>query len=434
VKLPSGKKRNGRLAEPEEAWQIQRALAETQKAAARSPEDRDVHARLGKLYLGHGDVDAAIEAFRTACRLAPGQWKTARSLSRALRAAGRHEEALEALEPLDGKMAAGPLGLERAALHRLLDRPEAALELLHRTLDVNPFYQPAWDDLIGLLEALGRTEEAEAARRRRAAVPRKYSAAEVVEAIRAAFPDETGTYVVNLGCRDGKRKDPCYELYRQGYPGLAIDAADIPALHANLPQPEVRKVLGTPLTPANVVEILRREGCPDRPVLLKIDIDSFDGPLLKAALADIDPDVVYIEINADFPPPLRFAIEYDPRYEPSGRAGFFGCSVAYAAAVGRAAGYELLQVDLSDPPHHQDATLVKERYLPVFGVEQPVDERELFLREPFRVGRGLVEIGVDTRPWRTQTDYDALLEEARAACVAASLARSGVELPFTLTL
>ena len=77
---------------------------------------------------------------------------------------------------------------------------------------------------------------------------------------------------------------------------------------------------------------------------------------------------------------------------------------------------------------------MKERYLSVFGVEGPVDERELFLREPFRVRLGLVEIGVDTRAWRDRTDYEALLREARDACVAASMYRSGSVLPFTLTL
>ena len=78
--------------------------------------------------------------------------------------------------------------------------------------------------------------------------------------------------------------------------------------------------------------------------------------------------------------------------------------------------------------------LVKERYLSSFGVQGPVDERELFLKEPQRVGRGLVEVGVDTEAWRLRTDFQALLGEAWDACVAASLQRSGIVLPFVLTL
>jgi tetratricopeptide (TPR) repeat protein len=401
--------------------------------AERHPDSPEVHRTLGELSYRSGDLAGSIASFRETLRLAPGQWKVLPRLARALSAAGRFEEALDALHPLDAKIAAAPLALERASLQRRLGRTDEALGELERAVEVNPFHGPAWSALIDLLEEIGRPDDAEAARRRREGVTPKYSAAEVVRTIVAAGADDN-RYVVNIGCRDGKTKDPCYELYREGYPGLAIDAGDFPALYENLPQPEVRKVLGTRLTPPNVVEVLRREGCPPRPVLLKVDIDSFDGPLLAAALSAFDPEAIYVEINADFPPPLKFAVEYDPRYKPGGKAGFFGCSLAYAAAVCRPAGYELLQVDLSDPPYRQDATFVKERYLPLFGIEPPVDERELFLKEPFRVGRGLVEIGIDTRPWRTQTDFEALLRDARDACVAASLHRSGVVLPFTLSL
>src|SRR5215471_10420195 len=111
---------------------------------------------------------------------------------------------------------------------------------------------------------------------------------------------------INIGCGDGRTKDPCYELFRQGYPGLALDAVEHPRLRRNLPQPDVRKVLGVELTPANIAEVLRDEGCPSAPILLKVDIDSFDGPLLEAALASFEPDVIHIEVNPDFPPPLKF--------------------------------------------------------------------------------------------------------------------------------
>jgi hypothetical protein len=160
----------------------------------------------------------------------------------------------------------------------------------------------------------------------------------------------------------------------------------------------VRKVLGTPLTPDNVVDLLRREGCPPAPILLKIDIDSFDGPLLKAVLAGFEPDVIHIEVNPDFPPPLKFAIQYDPRYSPSGRAGFFGCSVAYVTSIARPVGYELLQIDFSHD-RGQDAILVKVAVPILFGIEAPVDER-LFLEQPFGGWRGLVEIENRHRAWR----------------------------------
>ena len=64
----------------------------------------------------------------------------------------------------------------------------------------------------------------------------------------------------------------------------------------------------------------------------------------------------------------------------------------------------------------------------------PVDERKLFLREPYHAGRGLTDIGIDTAAWRDEHDFQELLSEAWDACVAASLQRFGVVLPFMLTL
>jgi tetratricopeptide (TPR) repeat protein len=424
------------IRELERSGQTEAVLESGRALAARHAESADARIAVGQLYLRLGDSERAAGEFRRAWALVPltRRWKIAASVVRGLGSAGREGEALDLLRPLDPVMAAGPLAVERAWLLRRLGRPEEACAELSRGLDAEPYCPPAWEELLDLLEELGRDEEAAAARRRRDAVPRKLSATEVVETINAAFPDDSGLYVVNIGCRDGKVKDPCYELYQRGHPGLAIDAGDFPRLHSNLPQPEVRKLLNTTLTPDNVADVLRGEDCPDRPALLKIDVDGFDGPLLEAALNAIEPDVIRIEVNPDFPPPLSFAVEYDPDYVHSGTAGFFGCSLSYVLSVCRPRGYELLQVDFSRPTRGQDAMLVKEQYLPIWGVESPVGERDLFLREPYGGWRGLVEIGVDTRAWRPRTDFDALLSEAREACMAASRYRSGRVLPFLLDL
>jgi Tetratricopeptide repeat len=401
----------------------------------RRPRSPYVHLTVAELHLRRGHTEAAVSAFRKAWRVAPrrGRWKITPRLARGMTSAGRHEEALDLLGSLDGVMAPGPLSVERASLYEHLGRGDEAVEELTQALEKNPLYQDAWSRLIDLLESLGRHEEAEAARRRRDALPPRRSTADIVDAI-AARADDSSKYVVNLGCGDGKTKDPCYELYRRGYPGLAVDAVEHPRLRRNLPQPHVRKVVGTALAPPNVVDLLEREGCPREPILLKIDIDSFDGPLLEATLAGFEPDVIHIEVNPDFPPPLKFAVQYDPRCSPSGRAGFFGCSVAYVTSIARPAGYELLQIDFSHPTRGQDATLVKKQHLPLFGLEGPVDERALFLKQPFGGWRGLAEIGVDTEAWRAETDFQALLSKAWDACVAASVHRSGTVLPFLLSL
>jgi tetratricopeptide (TPR) repeat protein len=417
------------------AGRIDDALSEARALGKQAADSAEIQYMLGSLYLRLGETESSVTAFRSAGRLAQRQWKVALLAARALSAAGLDGDALDVLRSLDPNVLPGALGLERAVLLRRLDRQDEAVSELSATVDVNPHYTPAWDELIGLLETLGRAEDAEAARRGRDAVTVKHSPAEVVRKINEAFPDDSGRYVVNFGCRDGKMKDPCYELYRDSYPGLAVDAADdLPELFTNLPQPEVRKLIGTLITPANVADLLRREGCPARPALIKIDIDSYDGPVLEAALTAIDPDVIHIEVNSEFPPPLRFTVQYDVRYRHSWKAGFSGCSVSYVTSICRPRGYELLELDFTNPHDRGNAILVKERYLGLWDVSPPVDERKLFLREPYHAGRGLTDIGIDTAAWRDEHDFQELLSEAWDACVAASLQRFGVVLPFMLTL
>ncbi len=419
----------------EKAGRIEEARSEARALARKGARSAEIQCLLGGLYRRLGETESSAAAFRAATRLARGDWKAAIAVARGLSAAGLDTEALDLLGSLHPNVLPGVLGLERAVLLLRLDRPEEALAELSAAVDLNPHYEPAWKELIDLLETLGRAEEAKAARRERDAVPAKYRPAEVVRKINEAFLDDSGRYVVNLGCRDGKLKDPCYELYQEGYPGLAVDASpDLPKLFDNLPQAEVRKLVGTLVTPANIADVLRDAGCPARPALIKIDIDSYDGPVLEAALAAIEPDVIHVEVNAEFPPPLRFTVQYDPRYRHSWKAGFAGCSLSYLTSICRPRGYELLEVDLTNPHDRGDAILVKERYLGLFDVTPPVDERELFLREPYHAGRGFAEIGIDTASWRDEHDFQALLGRARDACVTASLHRYGAVLPFVLTL
>jgi hypothetical protein len=103
-------------------------------------------------------------------------------------------------------------------------------------------------------------------------------------------------------------------------------------------------------------------------------------------------------------------------------------------SICRPRGYELLQFDFTNPQDRGDAILVKERYLGLWNVTTPVDERRLFLQEPYHSGRNFSEIGIDTAPWRDEHDFQALLGDAWDACVTASLERFGVVLPFILTV
>ena len=400
------------------------ALAEAERMAARYPGEPEVLRETALQRLAAGRTEPAIAAWLAAIELEPDDWRTRYQLAEILTPLQRYDEALEVLEPVAESVPRRDL----AIVLRGAGQAERALGIVDSILADIPGDASSWEQRIELLEEMGRADEAAQARldRDRSAVATP-SAADIVELVDAERPGDGERYVVNVGCRDGRREDPCYELFQAGYPGLAIDAANWPQVHVNLPSPEVKKLLNTALTPANVVEVLEREGCPRRFSLLKIDIDSYDGILLEAALEVFEPNVIQIEVNPEIPPPLRFSISYDERYRPSGNLGFFGCSVAFVTGVCRPRGYELLRVDW------RDAILVREEYLPLWEVERPVDERALFLAEEPRPG-GFRDLGVDSLAWRQETDPHALLSAVWDACVEASMRRSGEVLPFVLSI
>jgi hypothetical protein len=409
-------------------------LAEAERMVRKHPRDADVLGIAAQVYEARGERERLIATLRALGEVKPRQAKVALRLARELAAEGHHDEAVGVLEPGVHRLVTAPDLTAVAAIYHGADRAEEAVPILRRALDQNPHYRPALDRLVAVLDDLGRPEERDEAIRARDAAPAKLSTAEVVRRVDEARGGERG-FVVNIGCRDGRgMDDPCYELYEEGFPGVAVDAGDFPDLYRNLPQPAVRKLLNTMITPANVVGVLRSEGCPDAPVLVKIDIDGLDGVVLEGLLAGITPDVIQMEVNPEIPPPIEFAVEYHRRYKHGGTGGFFGCSVAFVVSLCRPLGYELLQIDLSRPPRQQDVIVVKKEHLPLFGVEAPVDARALFLREPVDVRRkGFRMVGADPAAWREIENYDRLLDEVRRACEEASIIRGGDVLPFRLS-
>lgn len=260
-------------------------------------------------------------------------------------------------------------------------------------------------------------------------------------AIAEAHPGEANRFAVNLGAGDGVScNDPVYPLYQAGYAGLAIEGGANPALAVNLPSPSIRKLTATFITPDNIASLLKDNGCPRDPDFLKLDIDGYDGPVLRAIFeAGFRPKVLQLEVQPEFPPPLAFAVHYHPDYrcvdDRNKVSGFYGASLAYMAELGRRFGCFAAQVDFITAFTH-DVTLVDRRFAPLmqsrFGiVERP--DRELFLAHPPGYSH-FQENGVDTLPWRAMGDPHALLASAWEAASVACGQKHGRSLPFHLDL
>ena len=260
------------------------------------------------------------------------------------------------------------------------------------------------------------------------------------EEIATAEPRFSNRFAVNLGAGDGvSYNDPVLPLYQAGWAGLAVEGELNEVLPANLPAPSIRKLIGTVITPDNVAQLLADNGCPESPDFLKLDIDGYDGPVLLEILrAGFQPKVIQLEVQPEIPPPVEFAVLYDPAYRCTDSAGttggFYGASLGYITNLGRQFGYFPVQLDFVTGFTH-DVTLVPDRYRDLmfrrFEITE-LDDRDLFLAHPPGYSHFRADDGIDTRPWRHEEDHGALLRSVSAACVAACERKHGALLPFHL--
>jgi hypothetical protein len=265
----------------------------------------------------------------------------------------------------------------------------------------------------------------------------------IVEEINKAYPEKSNRYAVNLGCGDGKSmNDPAYPLFVKGYTGLAVEGETNDALFQNLMAPNIQKLTGTFVTPYNICEILDIYNCPRDCDFFKIDLDGYDGVVLRMALeAGFRPKVLQAEVNPEIPPPVSFCVMYDEKYRPHDAngniGGFYGASLGNMDDLCKRYGYRIAQIDFVTQWTH-DVTLVHEEFLPI--LEQHFEKeflqmspRDLFLSHP-QAWSHFKEYGIDSLSWRYETDYCQLIKKVWSACLSADQRKhEGYCVPFSLS-
>mmetsp|Transcript_31740 Transcript_31740/g.80555 ORF Transcript_31740/g.80555 Transcript_31740/m.80555 type:complete len:412 (+) Transcript_31740:126-1361(+) len=161
-------------------------------------------------------------------------------------------------------------------------------------------------------------------------------------------------FVVNYGAADGSASgdDPAVPLFKEhGFPGLAVEPDEARAAKLRRSMPAAVQVREVGVTPLNTADLLREASAPEEPALLKVDIDSFDCPVLLATLRVSRPAVVQVEVNSEVPYPVIFGVHYSPNFRHSDRKGrehgwfsrgFFGCSSTLAAELAQPFGYDVV--------------------------------------------------------------------------------------------
>ncbi len=265
----------------------------------------------------------------------------------------------------------------------------------------------------------------------------------VLEKINAMFPAEATQYAVNIGCGDGKSmNDPVYPIYTMGYGGLAIEGAKNEQLYVNLPQSAVKKIDDTIVTPYNIIKVLKENKCPVSCDFLKLDIDGYDGAVLKTILeGGYKPKVLQLEINPEIPFPISFSVLYDEKYrcldKDGNVSGFYGLSLGYAMMLAEKYGYKLIQLDFVTAFTH-DILLVRNDYLAIFTEEEKAlfrySPKEMFLLHPPGYSH-FKEYGIQSLPWRFEQDLHKLAKLVWLSCLSANLRKhEGYAVPFHFSI
>ncbi|CAK9030951.1 unnamed protein product [Durusdinium trenchii] len=246
----------------------------------------------------------------------------------------------------------------------------------------------------------------------------------------AGFP-LVGQYV-NIGAHDGRTDDPLYNYshFTQAS-GVAIERDPEKCKHhkANLPNVHV---MCSEVTPQNVLPLVR-QGLNGKDVdVLKIDIDSYDCPVLERILPKVRATMVVVEANPSIPPPYQWAMLYDPNlwnffnsFHSPEEVPIRGCSLAYEVQLLNRYNYDLVFFN------GHDAIFTHEEVRSAFYPHTvPVDEFHCY-SEAFIAANG-IPINVTRRWFFNMSDVHQGLPEIWRFFVTWMMDNAPVLYPFAL--
>lgn len=162
--------------------------------------------------------------------------------------------------------------------------------------------------------------------------------------------DVVSGYCVDIAAGDGVTMCGTLPLWRRGWSGLAVEA-DRPTFgrlafaYAQFPKVRLANAL---VTPATIAPLLRAFDVPPAFDFLNLDIDSYDLPVIEAALdAGYRPRLISMEINEKIPPPIYFSVLYSADHAWDG-SHFYGCSATAAQRSLARRGYVLSCIEFNN--------------------------------------------------------------------------------------
>jgi len=187
------------------------------------------------------------------------------------------------------------------------------------------------------------------------------------------LPRDFPRTVVDIGAGNGVRRSNIYALVLENWKALGVEAdakksALLARAYRSFPNAKACHSLASP---DNVGKLLKDFGVERQFGVLSLDIDGNDYWVLDAILSQFRPGLVVTEINENIPPPLRFVVKLDPRFQL--RHHFYGYSIAALEDLCHKHGYGILQLEYNNAflapkelgsQHFRDAqTVYREGYL-----------------------------------------------------------------------
>lgn len=152
---------------------------------------------------------------------------------------------------------------------------------------------------------------------------------EIIQKIFGKTSDISGLqYVIDIGASNGLDASNTYPLFKNGARGLLVepDPEKFASLADLYKQFDVNLFRGY-ATPENIINIFKSCHVPREPTFMNFDIDSYDYFVLQTILEEYRPKLISVEINEKIPPPLKFAVLFNPDHFYNGDH-FYGMSIS----------------------------------------------------------------------------------------------------------
>jgi len=208
----------------------------------------------------------------------------------------------------------------------------------------------------------------------------------ILSAILGRLKIDQGVFV-EYGCGDGLENNTIHLLMR-GWRGLWIGATELKVrIPASSRQLRFERQW---VTLDNCAEILQHgihQIDASGVNIVSMDLDGNDFFFVQKILdGGFEPDVFIVEYNSKFPPPIRFTIEYDPKYVWSG-TDYFGASLQSFIDLFDVFGFRLVCCNVTGA----NAFFVAKRHVSAFA-DVPKEAEELFMPPDYNwfLGRGHV--------------------------------------------